>query len=441
MEQIASKLDDCFRLLTGGSRTALPRQQTLRALIDWSYDLLNAHEQALLCRLSVFVGGWTLEACEQVAAEEGVEAWDTLDLLSALADKSLVVCEEVRGETRYHLLETIRQYAREKLAASGQQEAVCRRHRDYFLALAEEARPNLRGASQAATLSLLETELDNLRAALNFCCEDADSAEYGLRMAAALWRVFLTRGYLAEERAYLSVLLNRPEAQAPTRARADALNGAGNLSQLQGEIEQARVFHEESLAIQRTLGDKKGLAAALCNVGLLAQEQDDHERAMDFQQESLALYREMGDKQGIARALGNLGLLAQKVNDHALARALHEESLTLRRELKDSHGIAIALCNLGLTAIQQSDGDDARLCLVECLTLCRSLEEKFVTPYALEGFAGLAKMRQQTERATQLYGAATALRESSGNASLRQRRRRYRARVERIAANFGGRHF
>ncbi len=414
VEQIASKLDDCFRLLTGGSRTALPRQQTLRALIDWSYDLLNEHEQALLCRLSVFVGGWTLEACEQVAAEDGAEAWDTLDLLSALADKSLVVCEEVRGETRYHLLETIRQYAREKLAASGQQEAVCKRHRDYFLMLAEEARPKLRGASQAATLSLLETELDNLRAALNFCCEDADSAEYGLRMAAALWRVFLTRGYLAEERAYLSVLLNRPEARTPTRARADALNGAGNLAQLQGEMEQARVFHEESLEIQRILGDRKGLAAALCNLGLLAQEQGDPERAMDLQQESLALYRDMDDRQGIARALGNLGLLAQEANDSARSRELHEESLLLRRELNDTHGTAIALCNLGLTALQQGDGEYAYTCLGECLTVCRSLEEKFVTTYALEGFAALARMQNQAERAAQLYGAASALRETIG---------------------------
>ncbi len=414
VEQIASRLEDCFRLLTGGSRTALPRQQTLRALIDWSYDLLNDQEKALLGRLSVFAGGWTLEACEQVATGEDMEAWDTLDLLSALVDKSLVVCEESRGESRYRLLETIRQYASEKLLASGQSNFARKRHRDYYLALAEDARPKLRGASQTAALSQLEAEMDNLRAALNFCCEEAESAEIGLRFAGALWRLFLIRGYRGEIRAVLNALLNRPDAQFPTLARADALTGAGNLAHLQGEMEQARLFHEECLEIQRALGDKQGIAVALCNLGLLAQEQGDPGRAHSLQEESLALHREMGDKQGIARALGHLGLLAQDVNNHELARALHEESLALRRELEDSHGIAITLGNLGLTALQQSDGDSAYVCLVECLTLCRSLEEKFVTPYALEGFAGLAKMRQQPERATQLYGAATALREALG---------------------------
>ena len=333
-EQIAAKLDDCFRLLTGGNRTALPRQQTLRALIDWSYDLLNDQEKALLSRLSVFAGGWTLDACEKIAADDNLEAWDILDPLSALVDKSLVVCEESRGESRYRLLETIRQYAHEKLLASGQSVALCKRHRDYYLALAEDCKPKLRGAEQAAILSLLEVEMDNLRIALKFCCEDAESAEIGLRFAGALWRMFLIRGHLAEVRAYLSILLNCPDAQSPTLARADALTGAGNLAHLQGEMEQAYVLHEESLAIKRIMGDKQGIAAALCNLGLLAQEQGDYDRALSLQQESLALYREMDDKYSVARTLGNLGLLALEANNSELARALHKESLTLRRELK-----------------------------------------------------------------------------------------------------------
>ena len=173
VEEVGRRLDDRFRLLSGGSRTALPRQQTLRSLIDWSYDLLNSAEQALFCRSAVFAGGWTLEAAVRVCGDDGIDEWDVLELLTSLADKSLVVTEEQNGTTRYRLLETLREYGRDRLRESGDEERRRDRHLAYFISLAEEAEPQLRGADQQAWLDRLEMEHDNLRAALAYACSRA----------------------------------------------------------------------------------------------------------------------------------------------------------------------------------------------------------------------------------------------------------------------------
>ena len=422
VEEINAKLDSRFRLLTGGSRTALPRQQTLRALIDWSYDLLNAQEKTLLGRLSVFAGGWTLAAAEQVGAGESetgdsIEDWEMLDLLTSLADKSLALAQTQGETTRYRLLETVRQYARDRLVESGENQIVRARHANYFLMMAEEIRPKLRSSEQVQWLGVLEEEHDNLRQALTFYTQDtegAEAGEKGLRLGAALQQFWWTRGHLREGRERFGALLTHPQGQQRTKARADALNGAGILAWMQGEYGEARVLLEESLAIRREIGDRLGIAHSLSNLGLVANEEGDYGGARVLYEESLAIRREIGDRLGIAHSLSNLGLVAKDLGDYESARALYEESLAIDRELGDKQGIAIALVNLGLLLGVYGDYPTAYASLRECLTLCRELSEKRITAYAVEGCAGLALRQQQPEQAIRLWGAAAALREAIG---------------------------
>lgn len=268
---IASRLSDRFRLLTGGSRSALPRQQTLRSLIDWSYDLLNEAEKAVFCRLSVFAGGWTLEAAEAVCAGGVVEAWEVLDLLTSLCDKSLAVPEPTGTTTRYQFLETVREYSRDRLFESGDVEAVRRLHRAYFVALAEAAEPHLTGPEQVSWLNRLEAEHDNLRAVLDACAApevnsdakaangEEGSAESGLRLVGALAWFWYTRGYLSEGRERGTRALEAAPERVPgkgqgqelQRFRAKALSGVGSMSRSQGDYVASRRLFEESLSTLR----------------------------------------------------------------------------------------------------------------------------------------------------------------------------------------------
>lgn len=291
VEEINGKLDNRCRLLTGGSRTALPRQQTLRALIDWSYDLLNAQEKVLLCRLAVFAGGWTLEAAEAVGIGDEVEEWEVLDLLTSLADKSLLVAEQEQGQTRYRLLETIRQYARDRLIESGDVEKVRERHQAFFVAFAEEAAPHLRGREQAAWIHRLETEHDNLRAALEWRSDEAS-----LRMVGVIWQLWGVRGYLSEGRTRLTSALAGTDAQARTRLRARALNGAGGLAWSQGDYLAAQALHEEALTIQRALGNEWGVASCL---GSDTYSQGNYPAARILYQEALELGKELGTSRAL----------------------------------------------------------------------------------------------------------------------------------------------
>ena len=282
-EEINRRLDQRFRLLTGGARNVLPRQQTLRALIDWSYDLLTGAEKALLCRLSVFVGGWTLSAAEAVCAGEPVKDWEVLDLLTALVDKSLVAAERWGNGTRYRLLETVRQYGGDRLRESGESEAVSGRVAAYFLALAEEAEPQMRGPEQEVWLSRLETEHDNLRASLSWVEGQGDGGEDGLRLAGALSRFWGIRGHSTEGRQWLRRALARTKRGdveeesaregAGSASRAVALTGAGNLARNQGDYAEAQTLYEEALTLNGQLGDRQGIANTLNNLGNVAQGQ------------------------------------------------------------------------------------------------------------------------------------------------------------------------
>ena len=421
VEEINSKLDNRFRLLTRGSRAALPRQQTLRALMDWSYDLLNAGEKALFCRLSVFAGGWTLQAVMEVCAEEGLEgeeafeAWEGLDLLTSLVDKSLVLATSEAGQTRYDLLETVRQYARDRLAESGTESAWRAAHCRYFLRVAEEAAEKLKGPDQVSWLQRLETEHDNLRAALDFCLYAPEGALSGLQLAGDLQQFWWLHGHWSEGRNRLTAALGRPEAQEVTEERARALIGAGSLTWMQGDYAGARSFYESALTLGRNLGNRRVIAGTLGNMGTVATLQSDYAAARSCFEESLAIKRELGDKRDIANSLSGLGTVAMEQGDYATARLLGEESLALGQELEDQDRIARSLINLGNVALLQSDYLAARSLFEQSLTIKRELGDRRGIANVLSGMGNVAKERENHAEAHSLYEESLALQRELGD--------------------------
>ena len=414
VEDIDGKLIERFRLLTGGSRAALPRQQTLRALIDWSYDLLSEPARCLLQRLSVFAGGWTLEAAERVCAGDGLIEEEVVDLLVSLADKSLAAVDPVDGGSRYRLLETVRQYARDRLQEGGSGETTRARHRDFFVALAEEAEPQLIGAEQTAWLRRLESEHENLRVALEWSSADADPAK-GLRLCGALQRFWYTRGYFNEGRAWCALLLARPGAQTPTRERAKALRGAGWLAREQCDYAAASALLEEGLALGQALEDRRGVAHTLHGLGGIAREQGDFEKARERFAGSLDLYRDAGDRQGVAAALNSLGLLARELGDYPAARRLYEESLAIDRELGDRRSIAVSLNNLGGMACDQGDFATARALHEESLAIKRELGDRSGIASSLANLGDIAREQRDYATAERLIEESLTMRRELGD--------------------------
>ena len=356
VEEINTRLDQRFRLLTGGSRVALPRQQTLRALIDWSYDLLTAPEKSLLRRLSVFTGGWTLAAAEGVCCGEDIEEWEVVDLLTGLVDKSLVVYEEGDGGAgRSRLLETVRQYAEDRLGESGAAEAVRDAHQSWCLALAQQAAPHLSGPKQAVWLTRLEWEHDNLRSGLARGESSPTGAERALQLAGALGRFWLVRGHLAEGRGRLTAALVEAGAEVRTSARAYALTESGSLARGQGDLGTARALYEEAVVIWREIGDEHGLAATLNGLGLVASDQGDYAAARAYYDKCLNYFRENGDTKGATTILINLGVVASRLGDYAAARAHYEECLSLLRGLGNLRALAQTRGNFGILLYRQGD--------------------------------------------------------------------------------------
>ena len=425
VETLAARLDDSVRLLTAGSRTALPRQQTLRATIDWSYDLLSEPERALFRRLAVFLGGWTLEAAEAVCAGASVAGNDVLEGLAHLVDKSLVVVDmPPSGAARYRLLEPIRQYAQAKLMESAEAPAMRQRHAHFFLALVEEAEPQLVGAEQVAWLNRLEHEHDNLRAVLRWFIERGEAAA-GLRLGGALWRFWRTRGYLTEGRAWLVELLalpprplaadsGEPAAGWPA-ARVQALIAAGVLASEQDDYATTHALFLEALALSRELADERGIAWALVGLAVVALAQGDDARAATLYAESLTLGRKRGEQHLIAGTLGGLGVVALNQGDEARAVTLMEEGLSLYRELGDTHGIADALRNLGWLALNQGDAARAAALLEESLALYRQQENPQYIAWALHSLGSVALLQGNTERAAALCVESLALSRKVGD--------------------------
>jgi predicted ATPase/transcriptional regulator with XRE-family HTH domain len=461
VEQIREHLDDRFRLLTGGSRVALPRQQTLRATMDWSFGLLSEPERALFRRLAVFAGGWALQAAEAMCGTEDVTQKDVLDLLARLVDKSLVVLGWQGEAGRYGMLETIRQYASERLEEAGETAGLRRSHAGYFLTLAEEVEPKLFCPEQNTWFARLEAEHSNLRAALQWMADHGEG-EHGLRLAGALWRYWEVRGHLAEGLAWLTEMLRLPSSPAGKEAgtaadpatRAKALLGVGVCNYYQRDNPAAAAQLDASLELYRVLGDRQGMASALFYLGWLANDRGDFARARSLLQESVAICREIGDRQGLGRALARLGLVDFWAGDAAAARPLVEQGLALSRELDDKLGtawwlemlslvlyflgepgparvlaeegvlrcrelgdrrdLAGTLVGLSLAAFEQGDTENAHLHLKEAVVLTRELGDKLILAGAIALCGMFSAWQSQPVRALRLGSAAAALGEAAG---------------------------
>ena len=418
-QALLARLERRLSLLIAGAHDLPQRQRTLRAAIAWSYDLLDADERALFARLGIFVGSCTLEAAEAVRGTAGDRQDTVLDRLASLMSKSLLRMDVGgHGEPRFGMLETIGEYALERLAESGDEEESRRRHAGYYLALAEAAETELTGPTQGMWLERLEDDGDNLRAALQWARESGE-IETGLRLAGALWRFWYTRGYQREGRGWLEGLLalavTGPSGPSMV-AQAKALNAAGVLAYYQGDCVRAIALHEESLALRRELADKQAIASSLHNLASNVALCGDHERAVDLYEESLALSRELGAKLAIAATLSNLGDIAREQGSYGRATALSEESLALMRELGDTWGIALLLTNLGRLAREQRDYRHAAGLYAESLALYRRLGDKSEVIACLQDVADLINRQGQVEQAARLYGAVAAGRDANGHA-------------------------
>ncbi len=404
VEKIAERLNDRFSLLTRGDTTALPRQQTLRALIDWSFELLSEHERALLRRLAVFAGGWTLEAAEVVGTGGDLSKADILGLLANLVEKSLVSLEA--GGDRYRLLETVRQYAQERLDESGETNQARGRHLDFFLELAEQASSQLVGPDQGAWLSRLDLEAENLLAAHAECDRAKGGGELGLRLVFSVKLYLIYRGLLALLLRLTREALDRPGAQGRTRARCRALHAAGQVELFMGRYEEAQGYLEESLSIATQIDDKDRAAMILEELGVVCTGQGDLARARGYLEQALNLALELGNKRALASAFNALAQLDRMECQLDTAEQLYERALALARELEDREPIAIGLLNLSMVSIGRGSRDRAMETLAEALAIAEEIGSKRAGQSGLEVSAGLHAANEEWERAAVLFGAA-----------------------------------
>jgi predicted ATPase/class 3 adenylate cyclase len=449
VEQIAARLDDRFRLLTGGSRTVLPRHQTLRAAMEWSFELLPEPERAVLWRLAVFAGPFTLEAAESVCAGPGVDSADVVEHITRLVEKSLVN----RHGPGFRLLETVREYARDHLLAARESEATYARHRDWYAGFVNRGAPAFfRGPESNEWLENFEREHDNLRTALQWSLDEGTSGARALELAAGLWRFWEIRGYLVEGRQWLQRVLERTRGQL-SATRADVLTGAGIIAAAQGDHAASVQFHQESLAAQEELGnqqavtyamnnlanatllhgdhararelyevalgrarasdDRRGLPFSLMHVADVADQQGDYAGARDRYEEAVSIARAEGDAWALAYALGNFGQTAARHDDPATAREMYEEALRTYVQVGDRRGEARLLSRMADLAVTEGNPGRARSLLYDALTIRHQLGDVSGTCAALERISAAA-VDDDPRRAVRLLAAAAAMRERIG---------------------------
>jgi predicted ATPase/DNA-binding CsgD family transcriptional regulator len=405
------------KLLAGGPQDAPRRQQTLRNTIDWSYHLLSEDEQKLFRWLCLFVGGCTLEAAEAVCHAMSALTVDVLDGVTSILDKNLLrQVEQMSGEPRLVLLETIREYGLACLREGGELVATQDAHAAYYLALAQEAEPKLTTSEQSLWLERLETEHDNLRAALRWSIERAKDGEIepALRLGGALWRFWFMKGYLSEGRRWLEEMLAATDGVF-TSGRAKALGGAGTLAFYQGDYPAVGGFCEENLALCRRLGDKHGMVGALGGLAQVAAVRGNYTVARSMDEEGLAIMRELGDRWGTANSLWHLGNVVWMSGDHMETQPLFQEALLLFRELGDTHGSAFVLCNLGYVAINRGDYREAGTLIEESLTIMKLLGEKRGITRCLIGLGHCAFGQGNYPAAHMLYWEASELLKELGD--------------------------
>ena len=409
VEEISDRLDGSFGLLASVGRMAIPRHRTLHATMDWSHELLPEQERILVRRLSVFAGGFTLKAVESVCVWEDLQRDDVLDLLSHLVNKSLVLVAEQDSETRYRLLEAVRQYGWEKLSESGEEGQLREQHARYYLALAEEAEPELKGEGQVAWLERLEREHDNLRVAMRLLLGQGESEE-AARLGWALWLFWGIRGYYDEGRRSMEQALSVEGSVAmPASARAKALYVEGMMENYQGDHLSAEVLLEESVSLFRELDDKLGTAYALSNAGFAALGQGQPQKAITLTEEAVDLFLEVDEKWGAAIELGFLAVAWRDQGDHERAKRLAERGLALSREVGERQAISVALNTLATLAQAERDHERARELFEEGLTVSAELGNESDVVHCLEGLASIAGAEGSIVRAARLWGAAEAL--------------------------------
>ena len=411
---LAERLDQRFRLLVQGRRTALPRQQTLRATIEWSYQLLDQPERMLLARLSVFAGGWTLAAAEQVCPNHGIRSEDVLALLLRLLEKSLVVSDPGKAGDplagRYRLLETVREYARERLQSAREGEHVHRRHADYLLTLGEDADRKTSGPEAAKWLAIMSVEHDNLRAALDWS-EQTDPV-LCLRLATAWAPFWLVRCHFAEGRQRLARAL--VGAPAATVDRARALNQAVRLAIFQSDYPAATALAGEGLVIAEQLGDLETCAHLLNGLGVAAYHQDDFVAGKTWYERSLAVYQQLGDLHGAGMVVSNLGLYAAIGGDYTSVRRLWNQGVAYLSESGDMRLLTISFINLGYLDLYEGEHASAADYFRKAISIARERADLRLVAESLAGFAYLAAAVSEPERSLRMAGAAAACREAIG---------------------------
>ena len=376
VQELSRRLDDRFGMLTGGSRTALPRHRTLRSLIDWSHELLGEAEQAVLRRASVFAGGWTLQAAESVCSGGSARRTEVLDLLASLTDKNLVLAETQGEETRFRLLETVRHYAQDRLRESGEDEPVRDRHVDFFLDMAGRLLDPMQSDSELqAKLLRLDREHDNVRAALAWCEASPARSVKGLGLAGELHWFWRIRGHYGEGRDWIARLLAiAPDAKRED-AHASAFHAAGALAYLQGDYATAEGRHREALAIWRRLGHQRGIVRSLISLGTVANSRGELAVARGLYEDALSIARQIGDRRNISMGLHGLGMVAHAAGDYAAAQALLEECVAVSRDI-GAWRAAVALSELGEVRHAQGELEAARSLLREALEGQRALGDR-----------------------------------------------------------------
>jgi predicted ATPase/DNA-binding SARP family transcriptional activator len=404
--EIAARLDNRFELLTSGSRTALPRHQTLRATIDWSHNLLTEPERILFRRLSVFAGGFMLDAAKEVCSGAGLKQVQLLDLLSHLVDKSLILAEAphpAEEGARYRSLETIREYAREKLREAEEQDVLSDRHLEFFVNWVEEVEPKLEHAKQLRWLDRLELEIDNLRTAIDWALE-SQKTNTALRLVSGLRRFWFIRNHHTEGVERLKTILDRPDAIQPTPARLKALNTYLFMLWPSGQLAEVQPVSEETLALARQLGDRWNTAVALLWLGVGLTSQGDYPPARSYLEQSLEIWRELGDMAYTGCACAFLGELAALQGDIARAQALCEQAVVLLNETKDYPFLAIPLRHLGQFAMFQGELLKAKALINESLQHNWTTRDYRGVGACLAALGGLSMVQGERKRAAQLFG-------------------------------------
>ena len=438
-EQIAARLDDCLRVLGSGQRTELPRHQTLRAAIDWSYDLLTDPERRLLRRLSVFVDSFTLEAAEDVAAGLDADAAGVVDILGHLIDKSLVHVTDREGTNlRYRLLETVRQYAYQKLLAAEDASPALAHHADHYLRLAEGIEPSINTSARRTWLAVLEREHSNLRIVLERTSRDG-AQDRASRLASALSWFWFHQGHWREGRTFLSAAIEGDLRPTPSRARA--LLGDGVLAWTGGELGAAGPRLEQAAALGRTIEDLPTAAHALHFLAMVRLGEGDAETGRSLGEQAVALARRAADAFCLTIALASHGVVLLALERYDEARAALEESVARGRDCGDAWAVALPLRNLAIIAYRQRDYRTARTLLEESLKGLRAVGEKWFLSRSMETLAEVMTAAGEYERAAHLFGAAETLRDAVGASILAFYRADYERAIDMSRTALGQQRF